>query len=453
MAAAERELSFAALGDLLAGTQDEIGRLPAPQRRALRIALVLEEPQGEPPDERAIAVATLALLRRLAADAPLLVALDDLQWLDRASAGVLGFAFRRLDAEPVGVLATARTGSAEPLVDLETEERLLVGPLSLQALDQLVRARLGARLLRPTLRQLEQASGGNPFYALELAASLLRSGHRLEPGEPLPIRGRLRELVGERLATLTPGGRRAALAAAALAQPTETALRRAARGDADAVDDAVSASVLVRDGETVRFAHPLLASTLYDDASPAERRNLHLRLARLVRDPEERARHLAEAAEGPDETVAEALEVAAANVAARGAPDTGAQLAKRAVELTPPERSAEATARRGAAGAPTRACCGGERACGGRARTREGELRHRRQLSCARVVRNHFARARGKRGGRAPRAGARRARRPGARRHTTRFGHVRAGTRARGANRQAGASCPRARPLRCQARP
>jgi len=346
VAAAERELSFAALGDLLAGTQDEIGRLPAPQRRALRIALVLEEPQGEPPDERAIAVATLELLRRLAADAPLLVALDDLQWLDRASAGVLGFAFRRLDAEPVGVLATARTGSAPPLVELETEERLLVGPLSLQALDQLVQVRLGVRLLRPTLRQLEQASGGNPFYALELAASLLRSGHRLEPGEPLPIRGRLRELVGERLATLTPGGRRAALAAAALAQPTETALRRAARGDADAVDDAVSASVLVRDGETVRFAHPLLASTLYDDASPAERRNLHLRLARLVRDPEERARHLAEAAEGPDETVAEALEVAAANVAARGAPDTGAQLAKRAVELTPPERSAEAHRRR-----------------------------------------------------------------------------------------------------------
>ncbi|MGZ4400994.1 MAG: LuxR C-terminal-related transcriptional regulator [Gaiellaceae bacterium] len=222
------------------------------------------------------------------------------------------------------------------------EERLVVGPLGLAALDHLVQARFEARFLRPTLRQLERASDGNPFYALELAASLLRSGRRLEPGEPLPVPGRLRELVSERLSTLTPGGRRAALAAAALAQPTEAALRRAA----GAIDDALGAGVLVREGETVRFAHPLLASTLLEDTSAAERRRLHRQLARLVDDPEERARHLAEAAAGPDEKVAEALELAAAKVAARGLPDSSAQLAKRAVELTPPDNRSGAHRRR-----------------------------------------------------------------------------------------------------------
>jgi DNA-binding CsgD family transcriptional regulator len=341
-AAAECELSYAGLGDLLAGMHDEIGGLPAPQRRALRIALVLEEAKGEPPDKRAIAAAVLELLRRLSADAPLVVALDDIQWLDPPSAGALQFALRRLEEEPVGVLVTSRVRTGLTIIGFDDAERISVGPLSLDALDRLVRTRLGARFLRPTLRRLEEASGGNPFYALEIAASLLRSGGRLESGEPLPIPAVLRELVRDRLATLRPAAREAALAASALAQPTVSTIHEVIGEGSAAVSEAVALGVLDSDGERLRFSHPLFASTLYEDSPLEARRDVHKRLAKIVGEPEERARHLAEAADGPDEEVASALEAAAASVAARGAPDAAARLARQAFELTPPNNRAEA---------------------------------------------------------------------------------------------------------------
>jgi DNA-binding CsgD family transcriptional regulator len=345
-AAPERELSFAALGDLLSGMHDEIGGLPAPQRRALRIALVLEDAEGEAADQRAVAAAMLGLLRRLTAEKPLVIALDDIQWLDAPSAGALQFAFRRLDKEPIRVLATSTLRADKTNISFDNAERIEVGPLPLNALDQLVRTRLGARFLRPTLRQLEEAAGGNPLYALEIAASLLRSGVRVEPGEPLPIPAALCEAVRDRLARLTPSVRETALATAALAQPTMAAVQRAIGGGLAAVTDAIAAGILDGDGETLRFTHPLFASTLYEDSPLDKRRELHGRLADIVGDPEERARHLAETTDGPDEEVASALEAAGANVVARGAPDAGARLAKQAVDLTPPDRQAEGHRRR-----------------------------------------------------------------------------------------------------------
>jgi tetratricopeptide (TPR) repeat protein len=339
-AAPERELSFAVLGDLLSAAYGEIGGLPAPQRRALRIALLLEEAEGEAPEQRAVGAALRGLLRRLTDEQPLLVALDDLQWIDAPSAAAMQFALRRLEDEPVRVLATSRPEGT--LLALDGAERIEVEPLRLEELDQLVRDRLGSRFLRPTLRQLERASGGNPFYALEIAASLLRSGRPLEPGEPLPIPSRLRDVVRDRLSLLSPDARAAALAAAALAQPTVACVRQASSGGLSALSEAVAAGVLERRGETLRFTHPLLASSLYEETSGDERRDLHSRLAELVGDPEERARHLAEAAEGPGEPVAAALEAAAASVARRGAADAAARLAKQAVELTPTDRRAEA---------------------------------------------------------------------------------------------------------------
>jgi DNA-binding CsgD family transcriptional regulator len=344
-AAPERELSFAALGDLLVDLHEEIGGLPAPQRRGLRIALALEEPRGNPAEERVIAVAVLELLRRLAAEGPLVVAIDDRQWLDPPSASALQFAFRRIDDEPVRVLATSRPGASDT-VTLESAERLSIGPLPVAVLDQLVRGRLGASFLRPTLRRLEEASGGNPFYALEIAASVLRSGRPLEAGEPLPIPARLRELVRDRLATLTPAAREVALATAALAQPALTVIAAATERGPTAVAEAVAAGVLDRDGALLRFKHPLFASALYEDSAPAERKHVHRCLAELVEEPEERARHLAEATDGPAETVASALEAAAAGTVARGAPDVAARLAKRAADLTPSENRGDAHRRR-----------------------------------------------------------------------------------------------------------
>ena len=132
-AAPERELSFAALGDLLSGTHDEIGDLPAPQRRALRVALLLEEAEGEPTDQRAVAAALLGLLRRLTADEPLVIALDDIQWLDSPSSGALQFAFRRLDNEPVRVLATSRLRAEATTMSFDDAERMEVGGASAQS--------------------------------------------------------------------------------------------------------------------------------------------------------------------------------------------------------------------------------------------------------------------------------------------------------------------------------
>src|SRR4029450_6198547 len=177
-------------------------------------------------------------------------------------------------------------------------------------------------------------------YALEIAASLLRSRAQLEPGEPLPLPASLRELVRDRLGPLTPEARGAALAAALLAQPTATDVERGL-GTEVGLSEAVAAGVLERTGQSLRFTHPLLASTLYEDSSAVERRELHRRLAKFVANPEERARHLAETGEGRDEELASALETAATSAAARGAPDTGARLAKRAFELTPPGLRAE----------------------------------------------------------------------------------------------------------------
>ncbi len=344
--APECELSFVALGDLLSGMHDEFGGLPAPQRRALRIALMLEDAEGEPADQRAVAAAMLGLLRRLTAEEPLLIALDDIQWLDVPSARAMQFAFRRLDKEPVRVLATARLRTKKTTIGFDDAERIEVGPLSPHELEQLVRTRFGARFLRPTLRQLEEASGGNPFYALEIAAGLLRSVGHIEPGERLPIPAVLREVVSDRLAKLTPSVRDAALATAALARPTMAAVQQAIGGGLTAVTEAIASGVLDRDGETLRFTHPLFASTLYEDSPPQKRRELHRRLAEIVGDLEERARHLAEATDRPDEDIASILEAAAANVVARGAPDAGARLAKRAVDLTPPNREAEGHRRR-----------------------------------------------------------------------------------------------------------
>jgi DNA-binding CsgD family transcriptional regulator len=335
-AAAERDLSFAGLGDLLGDVREEIGALPAPQRRALRAALLLDDVKGAPPDQRTIAVGLTELLSRAARDGPVIIAVDDIQWLDGPSARAIEFASRRLADAAVRLLVTARPGSELPLA-FAPAERLTVGPLSVDELDQLIRTRLDARLARPVVRQLANASGGNPFYARELAESLLRSGRTLEPGERLPIPTHLRAVTAGRLGTLSPRAREAALATAALAQATAAAVASVA-GGSDSIEEAVAAGVLERDGDALRFTHPLFAASVYEEAPPAERTAMHKRLARVVSEPQERARQLAEGADGPDATIATFVEAAAASAASRGAPDAAVRLATLAVELTPTSR-------------------------------------------------------------------------------------------------------------------
>jgi DNA-binding CsgD family transcriptional regulator len=348
-AGSEVKLSFAALGDLLAGApQEALPALPAPQRRALEAALLLADPEGEPPDQRAIGLGLLNVLRTLSLVGPLLVAIDDAQWLDQPSAAALAFALRRLAAEPVGVLATVRLADGEPppaaLDPWLPAERLRVGPLSLAAVHELLRTRLGVLPSRPTLVRLHQAAGGNPFFALELGRALLAQGREPAPGEPLPVPAGLRALVRARLARLPAPAREALLAVAALSRPTvalaTAAAGRSERGSAQ-LERAARAGVIAYEGDQIHFAHPVFASTLYAEASPWKRRTLHRRLGELVTDREERARHFALAADGPDAAVAAALDEAATHAHLRGAPGAAAALCEQARALTPEDRPGE----------------------------------------------------------------------------------------------------------------
>ncbi|MGL6279202.1 MAG: helix-turn-helix transcriptional regulator [Gaiella sp.] len=344
---AEISLPFAALGDLLGDVPEAaLGRLPDPQREALEVALLRAGAKPGGLQRRAVALGVLGALRVLAEDTPLVLAIDDAQWLDPPSADALAFAIRRLRDEPIGFLVARRAEtSGTSRLELETAldtgrlTRLVVGPLDVRSLDHLLRAQLGEQFLRPALVELQRVSGGNPFFALELGRALLARDVSLAPGEPLPVPATLNDLVRERLAGLPAAAREAALVVSALSRPTVELVAGAGdgRGGTAALEKAAAAGVLeVADGR-VRFSHPLLASVVYSQTPPARRRKLHARLAELVDDPDERALHLALAASGPDAHVAAIVEDAARRARARGAPQAAAELWDRARALTPPD--------------------------------------------------------------------------------------------------------------------
>jgi DNA-binding CsgD family transcriptional regulator len=352
--ASETGMSFAALGDLLAGLVDDVlARLPGPQRHALEVALLVADPVGAGSDQRAVAVALASVLRELAASDPVLVAVDDVQWLDGTSASVLGYAARRLRDERVGLLLTERTagGGGLPLEldrarSRERIDVLPVGPLTLGASRGLLHERLGLVLSRPGVIRVHETAGGNPFYLLELGRALEREGLDAGPGEPLRLPRSLGELVQGRVGALPRETRDLLLVAAALSDPQVGLLEAACGTDPGApLAPAVAAGVVAVEGGRLRFAHPLLAAAAYELAGEAERRALHRRLAGIVGDLESRARHLALGAEGPDADVALLLDRAARHALARGAGAAGADLFEKARQLTPGERSADGNRR------------------------------------------------------------------------------------------------------------
>ncbi len=220
----------------------------------------------------------------------------------------------------------------------ERLERVGVSGLSAGALHGLIKTRLGGTFSRAGLLRLHSATGGNPFFALELAASLLRAGAPAA-GEALPVPDDVRELVTARLRQLPSSAREALLFAAASPSPTVELLRLATRTSSKQIVArcalAEAAGGIVVEAETVRFKHPLFASAIYASASTGERREAHRRLAVLASNREERARHLALAAEAADSSTASTLAEAAVDVRHRGAPDAAAELAELAIRLTP----------------------------------------------------------------------------------------------------------------------
>lgn len=355
----ERDLSFVVLRDLLEDAFEEVvDGLPPPQRRALEVALLREEPSGQPPNTGAIAAAFLGSLRTLARERPLLVAVDDAQWLDRASLAAVRFAARRLRQEPIAFLVTRRLAeprspraATEHTLPLERTTRLVLGPFSLGAIHALLRSRLGVVLSRPALRKVHETTRGNPFFALEIGRELQALGEARNPARPLPVPETLRSLLGGRMSRLSKGARQILPAAAALSRPTERDIETLIGGSAgSAVEEAIGADVLERDGERLRFTHPLLSAHVYAELSPEDRRVLHRSLLSIVADPEERGRHLALSAEGPSEEVARAMDDAARLALSRGAPGRAAELAEEAAALTRTDHR-EATWRRRIEGA------------------------------------------------------------------------------------------------------
>ena len=342
-AKAEAALSFAALSDLLGPLFDDLSpSLPPLRRRALAVALLLAEPGDERPDVHAIGLAVLDALRQLAYGGPVVIALDDVQWLDAASARVLEIGVRRLGDERVGLLVTLRTDSRAPfelervLPEGQLEQRPL-GPLTAGGVYHLLKDRLGLELTRPELARLHESTSGNPFFALELGRELLHTGARPTAGRAPRVPKSLGDILGARLARLPAETLDVLVRVAALARPTAE-LVAASYGDRDralaSLEVALREGVVELDDERVRFVHPLLASVCYDHTPGWKRRAVHRALASAVADPEERARHLALAADGPDADAARQLESAAEHAAARGATTAAAELAELAAELT-----------------------------------------------------------------------------------------------------------------------
>jgi DNA-binding CsgD family transcriptional regulator len=355
-AQAESGLAYTGLADLLGRVTDTaLTTLPVPQRRAVEVVLGRAEVGQDAVEPQAVGRATLAVLESLAGKTPLLVAIDDVQWLDPASARTLTFALRRLEAVPVGVLVTRR-GAGGPLplglddaLPLGRRERLVVGPLDRDDLERLVEGRLGEPLPRALRRRVATVAGGNPLYALELVAAQRRSGGSSDDLVALP--SRLEELLADRLGRLPPEATEPLAAVVGLAAPT-VGLIAAVLGEhaRTALDAALDAGVLVVEDGRLRFSHPLLGVAASARLAPSARRALHARLAATLVDPEERARHLVLAVDGPDAGVAAAVEQGADRARARGAPEVAAELAEAAVRLTPPERVEEVRRRRVAAG-------------------------------------------------------------------------------------------------------
>jgi DNA-binding CsgD family transcriptional regulator len=334
---AEAELAFAGLADLFDETFDMVAdRLPEAQRIALSVALQRVAAAGPPPAPLAVSLGAVTAVRTLVEESPVLIAVDDLPWIDGPSARVLDFVIRRVSDLPVGFLPAVRTMPREagpPVEFAGPVDHLEVGPLAIDAIDELLRRDFALALPRPDLSWLHRECGGNPFFAVELGRALRRTGAK--PGLGVPslatdeealIRSRLDALPEETWVPLA--------VVAALFQPTAELVVAAYPEARTALDTAIAAKVLDSNGERLRFSHPLLAGSAYGRLDETQRRKLHERLASVVPDPEQRARHLALAVDPPDPIVAAELETAAAYARGRGAADAAGELQLMAGRLT-----------------------------------------------------------------------------------------------------------------------
>ena len=340
VAAAESVLAYWSLVGLLEGLGEAaFAGLPPPQRLAIDRLLLRVSADGPITDQRAVAAGFLSVLERLAEESPVLVAIDDLQWLDPPTTLILSSATRRLSGS-IGFLATVRTGPDSGRVESGLEfrrpdmlKRIRVGPLSVGALHAVLSERLGRSFSRPKMAHIYEVSGGNPFYAIELARAM--DDEKTTGGASLPTN--LAALVRARVGALAVDTREALLAAACLANPTVELIAHANNTDAahvvSVLEDAQDKGIVEIDGHRVRFSHPLLTRGLYGDNTTARRRAMHRRLADVIEEPELKARHMALAAAAGDEPTLSSLDTASELARRRGAPAAAAELLELAIGL------------------------------------------------------------------------------------------------------------------------
>ena len=331
----EMELPFAALHQLCAPMLEKLRGLPAPQRDALKIAFGMSS--GSAPDRFLVGLALLSLLSEVAEGQPLVCVVDDEQWLDRASAQVLGFVARRLGAESVGLIFAARVPSS----DIAGLPDLVVERLGDRDARALLEAALTAPLDARVRDQIVAETRGNPLALLELPRGL--TPQELAGGFGLPTTSRISDGIEEnfrrRIEVLPDQTRRLLLIAAAepLGDPALVWVAAAQLGvGAEATAPATEAG-LIEFGTRVRFRHPLVRSAVYGSVSPQERQLVHAALADVTdahQDPDRHAWHRAQAAAGPDEAVATELERSAGRAQARGGIAAAAAFLERATTLT-----------------------------------------------------------------------------------------------------------------------
>ena len=357
--ASEADLSFTGLSDLLAGVLPLVAdQIPGPQREALEVALLLRPAGQEPPTARAVGLAVLGALRGCLSEGPVMVAVDDVQWLDEASLEALTFALRRVPSGPLSLLVAARTEAAadprtvggpppshgwrELLAALPAAQVIDLAPLDMWQIQNLLPRTVTAARAREVARQ----SRGNPFWALQVSASLEDTDSQVPP---------LARTLTDRLSRSLTAAAAEALAVVAAAGrigiPEAVAVLDHLHDPVAALDAAVLAGVVVEAGDRLSAAHPLIGAAAVESLPPGRRAQLYRRLAGASANPERYAHFAALAAgSGPDGAVADALDAAAAAAHARAGNAAAGQFAAQAVAFTPASEAAALVRRRIRAG-------------------------------------------------------------------------------------------------------
>lgn len=336
----EAELPFSGLHELLTPVIDRLDALPQPQRVALEIALGRRA--ADTPHTIDTYAAVVSLVLELTRKRPVLIIIDDLQWIDEASARTLAFLARRIETEAVAVLVASRPGTLLPGVAAPRS----VGPLSSTAVAALVERALGRPVDPSVAGRIAESTGGNALAVLEVVRRVGTDLHAYadELDGPMPVGELLEAKLSERVSSLTDSAR-AAIEVVATSLVGDPAVHRAALLElgipAHGLQEAIDAGQLEHTAGRWRFCHPLLRSIVHEGMDPVRRREIHAAFARIVDDPVLQVCHEANAAIGEDEGLAERVAQVAETLVRRGGPVVAARLLERAAELTvDPDRKA-----------------------------------------------------------------------------------------------------------------